>query len=188
MSLISSNVIWTDESFELIRAAVESSLHLADAIERSEFDVLQYDSVLSAILSNTEMPGVMQWLQEFASQWAARADAWPHLPGAAAMEFRACRFEPSDPMQTLYFNKNHMFAASLRYLGNRIILHDVPFDKDMAEWAIQKCLSIGWPTDDCRIIVKTPPDGNIHLATLGLFCANRGLLRTGIARVRRKRV
>jgi len=158
MALVSSIVIWTGEPFERIRPVVESCTHLHDAIEHGGVLVTRYTSVFTTILHNTESPHVQQWGREFTQKCDARG-----------LNFYAVRFDPSDPMQTLSSEKHHLLTSSLRYLGDRVILHDIPLNSTIAMWAVRELLSIGWPTDDCLVVVRTPPDGAVHLA----FCTSR---------------
>lgn len=158
MALVSSIVIWTGEPFNGIRAAVESCVHLDDAVQQSGVFGTRYTSVLTTVLQNTEDPHVKQWAEAFTQRCDARG-----------LDFSAVRFDPADPMQTLSSGKQHLLSSSLRYLGDRVILHDIPLDRALASWAVRQFLSIGWPTDDCLVVVTTPPDGAIHLA----FCTSR---------------
>jgi len=158
MALVSSIVIWSGEPFEAIRTTVESCICLDDAFAQSEFSVTHYTSVFATVSQNTNNPRVRQWGEEFTQKCDARG-----------LEFLAVSFDASDPMQALSSDKNHLLTSSLRYLGDRVILHDIPLDRAMAKWAVRKFLSIGWPTDDCLVVVSTPPDGAIHLA----FCTSR---------------
>lgn len=158
MALVSSIVIWSGESFDAIRPAVESCICLDEAIAQSGFPVTRYTSVFTSVFQNTEDPRVQQWAEKFTRKCDARG-----------LELFAVRFDPKEPMQTLSSGKHHLLSSSLRYLGDRVILHDIPLDKAMAKWAVQEFLSIDWPTDDCLVVVRTPPDNAIHLA----FCTSR---------------
>ena len=51
MSLFSSIVIWSEESFETIQALVESSTKLNKAINESRISVIRYNSILSTIFN-----------------------------------------------------------------------------------------------------------------------------------------
>jgi len=157
MALVSSIVIWTDEPPAAIRAMVESGVVLHNALEQSGFCVTRYTSVLSSTVQQTRARQVQQWVAEFTETSAAHG-----------FEFLAVRFDPNDPHQTLSSGKQHLFASSLFSIGDRIILHDIPFDDAMAAWAVNIFLSIGWPTHDCLVVVTTPPDDAIHLA----FCTS----------------
>jgi len=168
LAVISSIVIWTEEPFDQIRAAVESSLHLHKATKQDNFFVARFTSILSTIYANTENPSVTQWIKDFTSQCDSRG-----------LEFNAYRFDPSDPMQTLSSRKNHILESSIRYLGDQVILYDVPFSESMAEWLVQKFLPLGWPINYCLATVKCYPKRKIHIAfsTSTEAYLTQGLLR-----------
>ena len=158
MSLFSSIVIWSEESFETIQALVESSTKLNKAINESRISVIRYNSILSTIFNNTENTIVQQWCENFTQKCKNQG-----------FDFRAVRFDLTKPWQIISSSKEHLLSSTVNYMNDRVIFHDISFDDELAKFTVKKLFTIGWPTNDCLVLVKIPPDNAVHLA----FCTSK---------------
>lgn len=180
MEVLSSVVLWRNEPFSEIRSMVDSSLRIAKVSAELGVDVA-HRSILCAIQPNETQPNVQEWASAFSLSCAKLGKTNTSSLDRPRAEFELVSVDPSEALSN---NLDHIlaFALSYMFMGGSAILHDIPFDDQLAAWSLKTFLPIDW-RECCLVSVRSSRPKRVRLAYIPAINA---YVRGGLFQFRRE--